>query len=232
LRDIRLKTGKLREELMSLDEEATLQTFGFYKPRYDFASSERYQLALEKVREEQKTMITNKTAAVCHTEWEVNGSRVEGRKQINQTLKLILRAFNGECDAAIAKVKYNNVKVMEARILKSMETVNRLVGAQQCYIAQGYLNLKLQELYLVHEYQEKVYEEKEEQRRIREQMRSERIAVTGARPGDHVGCHHPTLASLLSACHTTRLSQYQYRSPAEGRTGRRARPLSRVAVSI
>jgi hypothetical protein len=48
LRDIQLKTGKLREELMSLDEEATLQTFGFYKPRYDFASSERYQLALEK----------------------------------------------------------------------------------------------------------------------------------------------------------------------------------------
>jgi multidrug efflux pump subunit AcrA (membrane-fusion protein) len=36
--------------------------------------------------------------------------------------------------------------------------------------------LKLQELYLVHEYQEKVYEEKEEQRRIREQMREEEIS--------------------------------------------------------
>ena len=33
----------------------------------------------------------------------MNGSRSEGKKQINHTLKLILRAFNGECDAAIAK---------------------------------------------------------------------------------------------------------------------------------
>lgn len=174
--EIRLKTDKLRQELMSLDEEATLQSFGFYKPRYDFASSEQYQLALEKIRESQKAMIANKTAALCHIEWQVNGSRVEGRKQINQTLKLILRAFNGECDAAIAKVKYNNVKVMEARILKSLEAVNKLAGVQECYITQDYLNLKLQELYLVHEYQEKAYEEKEEQRRIREQMREEEIA--------------------------------------------------------
>jgi hypothetical protein len=121
-------------------------------------------------------MITNKTAAVCHTQWEVNGSRVEGRKQINQTLKLMLRAFNGECDAAIVKVKYNNVKVMESRILKSLEVVNKLAEVQQCYIAPDYFNLKLQELYLVHEYQEKAYEEKEEQRRIREQMREEEIA--------------------------------------------------------
>lgn len=176
LHDIQLKIGKLHEELMALDEEATLQSFGFYKPRYDFASSEQYQLTLEKIRGSQKVMIANKTAAVCHIAWEVNGSRVEGRKQTDQTLKLILRAFNGECDAAIAKVKYNNVNVMEARILKSLEIVNKLAGVQQCYIAQDYLNLKLQELYLVHEYQEKVYEEKEEQRRIREQMREEEIA--------------------------------------------------------
>jgi uncharacterized protein DUF4041/Meiotically Up-regulated Gene 113 (MUG113) protein len=176
LRDIQVKTDKLREELASLDEEATLQSFGFYKPRYDFASSEQYQSAIEKIRESQKAMISNKTAAICHIAWEVNGSRVEGRKQINQTLKLMLRAFNGECDAAIAKVKYNNMHVMEARILKSVEIVNKLAGVQQCYIAQDYLNLKLQELYLVHEYQEKVQEEKEEQRRIREQMREEEIA--------------------------------------------------------
>ncbi len=40
----------------------------------------------------------------------------------------------------------------------------------------GYFNLKLNELYLVHEYEDKVQAEKEEQRRIREQMREEEIA--------------------------------------------------------
>lgn len=166
----------LRTEFSELDEEANLQSFGFYKPHYDFADSERYQSELERIREQQKQLLKDKTAAVCHIEWTVNGSKVEGRKSTNQTLKLMLRAFNGECDAAIAKVKYNNIHVMEARIKKAHEVINGLAQVQRCEITDAYLKLKLKELYLVHEYQEKVQEEKEEQRRIREQMREEEIA--------------------------------------------------------
>lgn len=177
LRTLHASIKQLRKEFEALDEEANLQSFGFYKPRYDFAASNQYQSKLDDIRDLQKRMIKDKSAAVCRIEWTVNGSRVEGRKQINQTLKLILRAFNGESDAAIAKVKYNNVVVMETRICKSLETVNNLAGVQQCQIAPAYLKLKLQELYLVHEYQEKVQAEKEEQRRIREEMREEEIAI-------------------------------------------------------
>jgi len=166
----------LQAEFAALDEEANLQSFGFYQPRYDFASSERYQTKLEEIREQQKQMLKAKTAAVSHSEWTVNGSRVEGRKQINQTLKLMLRAFNGECDAAIAKVKYNNVHVMQTRIRKAQEAINALVTVQRCEITRAYLQLKLEELFLAHEYQEKVQAEKEEQRQIREQMREEEIA--------------------------------------------------------
>jgi hypothetical protein len=91
-------------------------------------------------------------------------------------LKLMLRAFNGECDAAVAKVKYNNVQVMETRIRKAYEVINSLAEVQTCYITWDYLSLKLEELYLAHEYQERLQEEKEEQRRIREQIREEEIA--------------------------------------------------------
>ncbi len=168
--------ARLQEEFRALDEEANLQSFGFYQPRYDFASSEQYQARLETIRQQQKQMLSAKTAAVSHIEWTVNGSRVEGRKQTNQTIKLILRAFNGECDAAIAKVKYNNVNVMTSRIRKAWEAINGLVSVQKCEITRTYLELKLEELFLAHEYQEKVQAEKEEQRRIREQMREEEIA--------------------------------------------------------
>ncbi|HRI68305.1 MAG TPA: DUF4041 domain-containing protein [Polyangium sp.] len=166
----------MRAELAALDEEAHLQSFGFYKPRYNFSSSERYQSKLDEVRERQKQMIKDKTAATCAIEWTVNGSAAEGRKQINQTLKLMLRAFNGECDAAIAKVKYNNVHVMEARIEKAREAINGLAEIQRCTISASYLRLKLDELHLAHEYEEKVQAENEEQRRIREQMREEEQA--------------------------------------------------------
>jgi hypothetical protein len=176
LSSLQVRIQALRKEFDELDEEANLQSFGFYQPHYDFADSHRYQQELERIRDEQKLMLKEKAAAVCAIEWTVNGSKVEGRKSINQTLKLMLRAFNGECDAAIAKVKYNNINVMESRIKKAHEVINSLAEVQKCTIAVRYLNLKLQELYLAHEYQEKVQAEKEEQRRIREQMRDEEIA--------------------------------------------------------
>lgn len=173
---LQVKIDQLGSELKALDEEANLQSFAFYQPHYDFASSATYQAKLEEIRNHQKKMIQDKTAAVCPIEWQVNGSAAEGRKQINQTLKLLLRAFNGECDAAIAKVRYNNVHVMEARISKAYAAINAMADVQQCRIAPEYLDLKMQELHLAHEYQEKVQAEKEEQRRIREQMREEEIA--------------------------------------------------------
>ena len=168
---------QLRYELEALEEEANLQSFGFYKPRYGFGDSLTYDAELERIREQQKSMLKEKTAAVCTTEWVVDGSRAEGRKATNQQLKLMLRAFNGESDAAIAKVKYNNVGVMLTRIRKAWEVINGLGQAKHCTISPAYLQLKLDELQLVHEYQEKVQAEKEEQRRIREQMREEELAL-------------------------------------------------------
>ncbi len=177
LQALQTNITSLRAEFERLDEESNLQSFGFYRPRYSFADSERYQAKLEQIREQQKLKIKDKSAANCAIEWTVNGSKTEGRKQINQTLKLMLRAFNGECDAAIAKVKYNNIHVMTARIQKAYEMINSLAEVQNCRIAPAYLALKVEELSLVHEYEEKLQEEKEEQRRIREQMREEEVAL-------------------------------------------------------
>lgn len=166
----------LRKEFAALDEEANLQSFGYYKPRYDFATSSAYSAKLDKIRQSQKKLISDGLAATCSTTWTVNGSEAQGRKQIAHVLKLILRGFNGECDAAIAKVKYNNVLVMETRIRKSYEAINKLVVTQHCSLSTKYLDLRLQELYLMHEYQEKVQAEKETQRQVREQMREEELA--------------------------------------------------------
>ena len=167
----------LRAELAALDEESNLHSFGFYRPRYNFVDSESYQARLEEIRDQLKSQLKDKRAATCAIEWTVNGSKSEGKKQINQTLKLMLRAFNGESDAAIAKVRYNNIHVMESRIRKAMDTINGLAAVQSCTITEDYLNLKLQELALVHEYEEKLQQEKDEQRRIREQMREEELAL-------------------------------------------------------
>ncbi|TQF16910.1 DUF4041 domain-containing protein [Myxococcus llanfairpwllgwyngyllgogerychwyrndrobwllllantysiliogogogochensis] len=167
---------KLRAELRPLEEETILRSYGFYKPIYNLSSSEKYEHRLDTLRERQKAMLKNKQAASCKIEWTVNGSKAEGKKQTERTLKLMLRAFNGEADACVAKVTYKNIKAMEARIQKSAEAISGLTEIQQCFISTDYVELKLEELRLAHEYEEKRQEEKEEQRRIREQMREEETA--------------------------------------------------------
>ena len=94
----------------------------------------------------------------------------------NQYKKLMLFAFNGECDGLIAKVKWNNASKTKERIIKAFETINKLGVTQNVFITEDFLKLKLEELALTYEYEQKKFEEKEEQRLIREQMREEEKA--------------------------------------------------------
>lgn len=95
---------------------------------------------------------------------------------IDEQAKLMLRAFNGECDAAIAKVKFDNVVTLELRITKSCDDLNKFGRSKHVSITSAYRQLRLAELRLVHEHREKLQAEKEEQRRIKEQMRDEQKA--------------------------------------------------------
>ena len=146
---------------------------GFYKPHYDFDTSEKYKKEIELIKSKQREMVSNKTAVVCRTEWTVEGSKAKGRTMTNRGIRLTARAFNNECDAAIANVRWNNADRMELRIEKAFEAINKLNESNRIFIAYQYLQLKLEELRLTHEYKEKRQREKEEQAEIRQQMREE-----------------------------------------------------------
>ena len=95
-----------------------------FEPRYGFESSEEYVDRLNAVREKQKAMIREKTATVCPKDWVVDGSLAKGRKMMSEHSQLMLRAFNGDCDSAINRVKYDNVARVETRISKAFEAIN------------------------------------------------------------------------------------------------------------
>ena len=164
---------KLKQQLSPLEDELNLQSHGLYEPKYDFGTSARYKIELDNIRKKQKAMIRDKTAIVCRTQWTVGESRTEGRKMTNQYIRLMARAFNGECDSIIPKVRYNNYSRIEDRIRSVFQAINKLGEVHTIYISLEYRDLKFEELRLVHEYQEKLQAEKEEQYRIREQMREE-----------------------------------------------------------
>lgn len=87
--------------------------------------------------------------------------------------KLFLRAFNTECDDLIAKVKYNNIESFEKRMQKSCDAISKLGFMMNLSISTDYYDLKHKEIVLAYEYAQKVQEEKEEQRELRERLKEE-----------------------------------------------------------
>ena len=166
----------LKKQIDLFQESLDLSEYGVYQPRYFFDLPQQYQLELEAVYRKQTMLVQIKKAAICNIEWTVGDSKAEGRRMTEKYIKLMLYAFNGECDALIAKVKWNNVNKTKDRIRKAFTDINKLGETHKVYITNEYLELKLSELALVYEYEQKKYEEKEEQRRIREQMREEERA--------------------------------------------------------
>lgn len=170
---IRNEIEEKKKEVVELDEKILLQDFGLYSPVYDFANSEGYADRLEALRVEQKNMILFKTAAKCSTSWTVNGSEEQGRIMTEQNIKQILRCFNDECDVLINKVKFNNVNAFIDKIYKSATALNRMNTKNAVSLSDGYVSLKVEELKLAYEYAKKKQEEKDEQKRVKEQLREE-----------------------------------------------------------
>lgn len=165
--------SKLKQEVSLFESKLDLIEFGVYEPEYNFDRSDDYRKEQERICNLQKEMITNDRAAICNVSWTVEGSEAKGRTVVKRYKKLMLRAFNGECDSLIAKVKWNNVNQMKERMYKLFESLNKLGEGFSVYIDSGYFRLKQQELILEYEFQAKRQQEKEEMRRIQEELREE-----------------------------------------------------------
>ncbi len=167
---------KLRKEISLFENKLDLIEYGVYEPIYDFEKSDEYREEQNKIIELQKEMISSESAAICRTNWTIDGSEAKGKASTKRYIKLTLRAFNGECESLIAKVKWNNVNQLIERIKKSFETINKIGESQTVTIQSKYLDLKLKELTLEYEYQLKRQKEKEELRAAQEALREEEKA--------------------------------------------------------
>jgi hypothetical protein len=158
-------------------ESLELAEYGVYESHFDFDTSEEFKEKIEQEREKQKRLIKVGTAIYGGESITWNGSLSQGQAMVKREKKLMMRAFNGECDSFISSVDWNNVAKMLERILKSFEDINNVYKAQGIAISFSYKESKLAELRLAYEYKKKKKEEKEEQRLIREQMREEEKAA-------------------------------------------------------
>ena len=61
--------SELEKEISLYQEDLEISSYGLYKPRFSYDTSERYKEELEQNYESQKQSIKNGFAVVSHTEW-------------------------------------------------------------------------------------------------------------------------------------------------------------------
>ncbi len=162
-----------RKQLAVFEVDINALEYGLYKPTFEFANSNLYKEELSKLRDKQKQCIKNDNAAYGNTNWQVNGSAAQGRTMVNNYKKLLLRAFNVECDDIVANVKVSNLDRSIERIEKISEQISKLGKTMAIGISPGYVRLRIDEVKLALDYQQKKQEEKERQRELRAQEREE-----------------------------------------------------------
>lgn len=153
------------------DSGMYIREYGLYEPTFDFANSSMFKDRLADCRKAQKEIMKEMNNNAKNTSWSVNGSQKEGAKMIKETTKLLLKAFNGECDEVIKKVRSSNVSKSLQGIEKRAENVNKLGQPLQIYIPTSYINLKKEEVRLAYEYNLMKEQEREETRLLKEQER-------------------------------------------------------------
>lgn len=172
IEELTKEEGILLQSIEKLRGEENVYDFGLYEFHYDFASSETYKIRLTSIKDKQKDLIKNNNVLNMPS---MNFGK-DTIKLYNDISKMLIRLFNSECDNLFNKVKFNNILLIEEKLLKLKETIDKFGDRIGVTLNLEYYKLKLEELRLVYEYQEKLAQEKEEQRLIKEQIREEEKA--------------------------------------------------------
>ena len=115
LNETQATLAEAKQKVIETDEAILLQDFGFYTPHYNYSTSDEYKEKLKAIRDKQKELVKNDCAVRGNNKWTVNGSSAQGKKMVADMKKLLLRAYNAECDDAVEHVRFNNIEASEKR---------------------------------------------------------------------------------------------------------------------
>ncbi len=149
----------------------------FDMPTYLYETSARFSEEIKRLREKQKVLIQENEAIQFPNNVQISGVESHDRKILKGQIKLMLTAFNIECDLLIAKVNPGNFPRILERIEKLAAALEKNAVTLHCGFNLEYVKLKYEECKLQYQFKLKKQEEQEEQKRIREQIREEQRAI-------------------------------------------------------
>ena len=225
---------KLEQQVAIYDERLAFAELGIYEPHFDFGDSETYKAQIKAARERQKAMVSAKEATTCPTSWQVEGSLSKGKTMVNRQTRLTMRAFNKECEAAIANTRWNNVLAMEKRIVNAAEQINKANASMHLVISEQYVALKLDELRLTHEYREQLKIEKEKRAEVARAEREEKrliAEVKKAEKEEHKYAELLRKARAEAGVDQDRIAKLEAELAEARATSQRARAMAEITKS-
>ena len=232
--DKRSTLRKLEQQVAIYDERIAFAELGVYEPHFDFGDSDTYKASIKEMRDRQKAMVSSKSATVCPTDWTVDCSRSKGQTMINRQTRLTMRAFNNECEAAIANTRWNNVVAMEKRILNAAKQIDNSNTSMNLVIHEDYVALKLDELHLTHEFRERLKIEKDERAERARAEREEKKLLADAEAAER---EEEKFAELLSRAKEQagvdggRIAELEAKLAAAQAESKRARAMAQMTRS-
>lgn len=169
---------ELKKELSIYKNEIDLIDFGFFEePEYLFETSERFKEEIKSVREEQKQLIIQNEAVEIPDYIALIDDDKLATKIMKNQAKLMIKAFNIECDNLFSILKTSNYPIILEKIEKLAKEIEDLCISAKCGFSNDYIELKFEECELQYQFKLKQQREKEEQDMIKEQMREEQKAI-------------------------------------------------------
>ncbi|MEV6301113.1 DUF4041 domain-containing protein [Actinoplanes sp. NPDC051861] len=169
------KLDELRREVVVTEETALLQEAGVYQYQHPLSDAVAYQSALAQLQEQIKAMAKVDGGAVkAASGWTVNGSSAQGRTMLRDYSKLMLRAYNAEADNLVRTLKPYKLEAAVDRLGRVAATIARLGKTMDIQITEEYHRLRVRELGLTADFQEKVAQERERDREEKARLREER----------------------------------------------------------
>ncbi|WP_318458788.1 DUF4041 domain-containing protein [Photobacterium leiognathi] len=172
---------QLNELMGEIDLYSRLDEFvthgHFEMPKYLYETSSRFMEEIKDIRQQQKDMIKDKTAITFPETLLISNDKSLNNKILSGQVKLMLSAFNIECDNLIGKVSPSSFARTLERIEKLANNLEKSAATLKCGFDISYIELKFEECKLQYQYILKKQEEISEQKLIKEQIREEQRAI-------------------------------------------------------
>ncbi|PSU32551.1 DUF4041 domain-containing protein [Photobacterium lutimaris] len=149
----------------------------FETPQYLYETSSRYSEEIKDIRQQQKDMIKDKTAIIFPETTVISNDKSFNKNILNGQVRLMLTAFNIECDMLIGKVTPSSFGRTLERIEKLANNLEKSAATLECGFDLDYIELKFEECKLQYQFTLKKQEEIAEQKLIKEQIREEQRAI-------------------------------------------------------